>query len=33
MPFSTEAVKFLFQLITDFYEQKSFIVTLNLEFS
>lgn len=33
VPFSKEGAEFLFQLITDFYEQKSLIVTSNLEFS
>lgn len=33
VPFSKEGAEILFQLITDFYEQKSLIVTSNLEFS
>jgi DNA replication protein DnaC len=33
VPFSKEGAEFLFQLITEFYEKKSLIVTSNLEFS
>jgi len=33
VPFSKEGAEILFQLITEFYEKKSLIVTSNLEFS
>ena len=33
IPFSKEGAELLFQLITDWYEQKSLIITSNLEFS
>lgn len=33
VPFSKEEAEILFQLITEFYEKKSLIVTSNLEFS
>lgn len=33
IPFSKEGAELLFQLITDWYEQKSIIITSNLEFS
>lgn len=33
VPFSREGAELLFQLITDWYEQKSVIITSNLEFS
>nr|WP_036654661.1 IS21-like element helper ATPase IstB [Paenisporosarcina sp. TG-14] len=33
VPFSKESAEILFQLITEFYEKKSLIVTSNLEFS
>jgi DNA replication protein DnaC len=33
LPFSKEGAEFLFQLISEFYEQKSLIITSNLEFS
>ncbi|WP_422123941.1 ATP-binding protein [Planococcus sp. X10-3] len=33
VPFSKEGAEVLFQLITEFYEKKSLIVTSNLEFS
>jgi len=33
IPFSKEGAELLFQLITEFYEKKSLIVTSNLEFS
>ena len=33
VPFSTEGAELFFQLISDWYEQKSLIITSNLEFS
>lgn len=33
LPFSKEGAELLFQIISDFYEQKSIIITSNLEFS
>ncbi|TSJ65619.1 hypothetical protein FPQ10_09480 [Allobacillus sp. SKP2-8] len=33
IPFSKDGVELLFQLVTDWYEQKSLIITSNLEFS
>ncbi|MCC5804675.1 IS21-like element helper ATPase IstB [Rossellomorea vietnamensis] len=33
LPFSKEGAELLFQLISEFYEQKSLIITSNLEFS
>ncbi|WP_026559750.1 ATP-binding protein, partial [Bacillus sp. J37] len=33
LPFSKEGSELLFQLISEFYEQKSLIITSNLEFS
>lgn len=33
IPFTKEGSELLFQLISDWYEQKSFIITSNLEFS
>lgn len=33
IPFSKDGAELLFQLITDWYEQKSLIITSNLEFS
>lgn len=33
VPFSKEGAELLFQLVTDWYEQKSIIITSNLEFS
>lgn len=33
LPFSKEGSELLFQLIADWYEQKSLIITYNLEFS
>ncbi len=33
IPFSKEGAELLFQLISDWYEQKSMIITSNLEFS
>ena len=33
IPFSKGGAELLFQLITDWYEQKSLIITSNLEFS
>lgn len=33
LPFSKEGSELLLQLISEFYEQKSLIITLNLEFS
>lgn len=33
IPFSKEGAELLFQLVTDWYEQKSLIITSNLEFS
>lgn len=33
IPFSKEGAELLFQLISDWYEQKSLIITSNLEFS
>ena len=33
VPFGTEGAELLFQLITECYEQKSLIITSNLEFS
>ena len=33
VPFNKEGAELLFQLITDWYEQKSLIITSNLEFS
>ena len=33
VPFSKDGAELLFQLISDWYEQKSLIITSNLEFS
>lgn len=33
VPFNKEGAELLFQLISDWYEQKSLIITSNLEFS
>ena len=33
IPFTKEGSELLFQLISDWYEQKSIIITSNLEFS
>ncbi|WP_240688040.1 ATP-binding protein [Pseudalkalibacillus hwajinpoensis] len=33
LPFSKEGSELLFQLISEFYEQKSLVITSNLEFS
>jgi len=33
VPFSTEGAELFFQLISDWYEQKSLIIKYNLEFS
>src|SRR5690606_14885047 len=33
LPFSKEGAELLFQIISEFYEQKSVIITSNLEFS
>ncbi|MDC1541966.1 ATP-binding protein, partial [Candidatus Pseudothioglobus singularis] len=33
VPFSKDGAELLFQLISDWYEQKSLVITSNLEFS
>ena len=33
LPLSKEGLELLFQIISEFYERKSLIITLNLEFS